>query len=82
MTKEQNALLLKIALNENNLVNGDEPKTYLETSVYKDYVIESPLDRVVAKSLIRMEWLEEFVDEDGDLIIQLTETGFQIFEEI
>ncbi len=82
MTKQQEALLNKIALNKNNLVDGKEPKTHNDTSVYKDYVIETALDKASLVALLRFKWVTEFADEDGDLILQLTELGYQQFEEI
>ena len=82
MTSQQEAMLNKIALNKNNLVNGKEPKTHQEASVYKDYIIESPIDRAVIGALFRFKWVEQFTDEDGDEIIQLTEDGFEQFIEL
>ena len=82
MTKQQEALLNKIALNKNNLVDGKEPKTYLDTATYRDYVIETALDKASLVALLRFKWVSEVADEDGDLILQLTELGFQEFEAI
>jgi hypothetical protein len=82
MTKEQQNMLNKIALNKNNLVDGREPKTHLDTTIYREYVIETPLDKAVLGALLRFKWVTEIADEDGDLILQLTELGYSEFEDL
>ncbi|MDD4242834.1 MAG: hypothetical protein PHG08_00845 [Bacilli bacterium] len=77
MTKLQEQMLLKIALNPHTVVDGQEPNSCIDTLVLESYVIESPIDTPVFNSLLKFDW----VFNDGGLI-GLTELGFEVFVDL